>query len=135
MADLKYLLDTSTCIEILRGDERIRQHCVENNQYCCISIITAIELLYGTYRAPEKYREQELSKAKMLIDYYDVIGIDDIADAFCREKVRLELSGQIVEDFDLLIGITARENNLTVITHNTKHFSHIENLKYGDWLV
>lgn len=135
MADLKYLLDTSTCIEILRGNELIRQHCVENNQFCCISAITAIELLYGTYKAPDKYRQQEQSKARMLIDYYDVIGIDGIADAFCQEKVRLERTGQTIEDFDLLIGITARENNLTVVTHNTKHFSRIENLKTADWLV
>lgn len=29
MATFKYLLETSTCIELLRGNERVRQHCVE----------------------------------------------------------------------------------------------------------
>ena len=37
MAELKYLLDTSTCIELLRGNEHVRQLCVEHNQLCCIS--------------------------------------------------------------------------------------------------
>ena len=36
---------------------------------------------------------------------------------------------------DLLIGITARENDLAVVTHNTKHFSRIEDLKAEDWLL
>ncbi|MBQ5457630.1 MAG: type II toxin-antitoxin system VapC family toxin, partial [Bacteroidales bacterium] len=62
MAELKYLLDTSICVELLRGNEQVRQHCVKNNQYCCISAITAIELLYGAYKASNKYRQQELSK-------------------------------------------------------------------------
>lgn len=84
MATFKYLLETSTCIELLRGNERVRQHCVEHNQLCCISAITAIELLYGAYDAPEKYRETEIAKAKMLIDYYTVVGIDEIPDAFSR---------------------------------------------------
>ena len=78
MAELKYLLDTSTCIELLRGNEHVRQICVEHNQLCCISAITAIELLYGAYNAPVRYRQQELSKARLLIDYYDIVGIDDI---------------------------------------------------------
>jgi predicted nucleic acid-binding protein len=31
MAEFKYLLETSTCIELLRGNERVRQRCVEHN--------------------------------------------------------------------------------------------------------
>ena len=45
MAEFKYLLETSTCIELLRGNERVRQRCVDHNQVCCISAVTAIELL------------------------------------------------------------------------------------------
>ena len=54
MAMFKYLLETSTCIELLRGNKHVRQKCVEHNQLCCISAITAIELLYGAYDAPEQ---------------------------------------------------------------------------------
>lgn len=133
MATFKYLLETSTCIELLRGNERVRQKCIEQNQLCCISAITAIELLYGAYNAPDQYREQELAKAQLLIDYYDVVGINEIADAFSREKVRLESVGQAIEDFDLLIGITGRVENLIVVTHNSKHFNRIEGLTIEYW--
>ena len=70
MVMFKYLLETSTCIELLRGNEHVRQKCVEHNQLCCISAITAIELLYGAYDAPEQYREKEIAKAAdMILEY------------------------------------------------------------------
>lgn len=135
MTMFKYLLETSTCIELLCGNKHVRQKCVEHNQLCCISAVTAIELLYGAYDAPEQYREKEIAKAKMLIDYYTVVGIDDIPDAFSREKLRLESIGQIIEDFDLMIGITGREADMTVVTHNQKHFNRIEGIKTEDWTL
>lgn len=135
MATFKYLLETSTCIELLRGNERIRQRCVEHNQVCCISAITAIELLYGAYDAPERYREKEIAKAKMLINYYTVVGIDEIPEAFSREKLRLKSIGKVIEDFDLMIGLTGREAGMTVVTHNLKHFNRIEGIKTEDWTL
>ena len=135
MAEFKYLLETSTCIELLRGNQHVRQHCVEHDQVCCISAITAIELLYGAYDAPERYREKEIAKAKMLIDYYTVVGIDEIPEAFSREKLRLESTGKVIEDFDLMIGLTGREAGMTVVTHNQKHFNRIEGIKTEDWTL
>ncbi len=135
MATFKYLLETSTCIELLRGNECVRQRCVEYNQVCCISAVTAIELLYGAYDAPERYREKEIAKAKMLIDYYTVVGIDEIPEAFSREKLRLKSIGQVIEDFDLMIGLTGREAGMTVVTHNLKHFNRIEGIKTEDWTL
>lgn len=135
MSQFKYLLETSTCIELLRGNDKVRQKCVEHNVFCCISAITAIELLYGAYNAPEKYREQELAKARMLIDYYTIIGIDEIPELFSSEKVRLEKAGNIIEDFDLMIGTTAVTENLIVVTHNIKHFNRIEGIEYVDWAI
>lgn len=133
MNEFRFLLDTSTCIELLHGNEDVRRKCIDENQFCCISVITAIELMYGAFGSPSKYREQEILKARMLIDYYSVIGINEIVEQFCKEKIRLEKAGLIIEDFDLLIGITAREADMTVVTHNVKHFKRIENLKVEDW--
>lgn len=68
-----------------------------------------------------------------MIDYYFMVGIDNIVEAFSQEKVALEKKGMVIEDFDLLIGVTARENDLMVVTHNQNHFSRIDNLKWVDW--
>ena len=133
MTTFRYLLDTSICIELLRGNKNVRQKCVKFNDYCCISVITAIELLYGAYNAPEEYRQQELTKAQMLIDFYEVVGIDDIPELFSKEKLRLEHDGNAIEDFDLMIGTTSIVHNLVVVTHNTKHFKRIKGLILEDW--
>ncbi len=135
MATFKYLPETSTCIELLHGNQRVRQLCIDHNHLCCISVITAIELLYGAYAAPARYRDQEIAKAKMLIDYYTVVGIDEIPEAFSREKLRLERLGQTIEDFDMMIGVTGLVGNLIVVTHNLKHFNRIEGLKTEDWTI
>ena len=64
-----------------------------------------------------------------------MVGIDEIPEAFSREKIRLENNGLVIEDFDLMIGITGREADMIVVTHNLKHFNRIDGLKVEDWAV
>lgn len=42
-------------------------------------------------------------------------------------------TGKKVPDFDLTIAATARTFGLTIVTHDEKHFSLIENIKKTDW--
>ena len=49
-------------------------------------------------------------------------------------KYLLETS-TCIEDFDLMIGITGREADMTVVTHNMKHFNRIEGIKTEDWTL
>ncbi len=37
------------------------------------------------------------------------------------------------DEFDLMIGVTAIENNLTLVTDNIKDFKHLDNLKIENW--
>ena len=53
---------------------------------------------------------------------------------YAQEKLRLKDSGKPIEDFDLLIGCAAKAAGLTIVTHNVKHFSHIEGLDIEDWI-
>jgi len=39
------------------------------------------------------------------------------------------------DEFDLIIGVTALENRLTLVTDNVKDFKYIENLKIENWFV
>ena len=47
---------------------------------------------------------------------------------FAAIKVYLEKKGKRLEDFDLLIAVTALVNNLTLVTYNKRHFERIEGL-------
>ena len=41
-------------------------------------------------------------------------------------KMALDLKGEKIEDFDLLIAATALSLNYTLVTNNTKHYKRIE---------
>ena len=55
----------------------------------------------------------------------DVISIDDeICRVFTTERGRLRSAGNLVGDFDLLIGATAIRHDLTLPTNNRRHRPH-----------
>lgn len=39
------------------------------------------------------------------------------------------------DEFDLLIGVTAIENKLTLVTDNTKDFEQLEGIKLENWFI
>ena len=43
-------------------------------------------------------------------------------------------NGLSVEDFDILIGATARHYNLILVTDNVKHFSQMPGVKIENWV-
>ena len=46
----------------------------------------------------------------------------------------LACQGLTVGDLDIIIAVTARHYGLTVVTHNTKHFSKMPGIKCVDWV-
>jgi len=51
-----------------------------------------------------------------------------------KEKARLRSAGIMISDFDLLIGCTAVEKELIMITENVKEFDRISDLKIENWI-
>jgi predicted nucleic acid-binding protein len=41
----------------------------------------------------------------------------------------LRVQGKRIGDFDLMIGVTARQHDLTLLTNNRRHFENIEDLR------
>jgi len=52
---------------------------------------------------------------------------------YAKEKARLKKLGNLIDDFDLLIGCSAIKNNLILVTNNENHFKRIENIKMENW--
>ena len=51
-----------------------------------------------------------------------------------KKKIRLRKIGTPLHDeFDLLIGVTAIENKLTLVTDNVKDFERLEKIKIENW--
>lgn len=54
-------------------------------------------------------------------------------ESYGKVKAFLETKGQRIDDFDILIGVTAQQNNFTMVTANIKHLGRIPNLYIENW--
>jgi tRNA(fMet)-specific endonuclease VapC len=125
---MKYLLDTSTCIFYLRGklnlDEIIREKGKEN---CSISEITIAELRFGAENSQDPIKSN--SAVDNFLNGITIIPIISSLRLYAKEKVRLRKLGKPMNDeFDLLIGVTAVQNKMKLITDNIKDFENIKDI-------
>lgn len=130
---MQYLLDTNICVFFLRGklnlDDLIKQKGREN---CFISEISVSELRYGAENSNDPKKSN-----KAVDDFVGGLSIVPIYGSikrYAKEKVRLRKIGKPIHDeFDLLIGVTAIENKLILVTDNAKDFERLEDVKIENW--
>ncbi len=130
---MQYLLDTNICVFFLRGrlnlDEIIKSKGVEN---CFISELTVFELKYGAENSDNPRKSHKA--VDKFIKGLSVIPIYGTVQEYAKQKVFLRKQGTPMHDeFDLIIGVTALANNLTLVTDNAKDFKHLKNLKIENW--
>lgn len=129
---MKYLLDTNICIYFLKGKFGLVETFDEigfENLY--ISEITIAELKFG---AAKSYKpEKNKLVINLLTNKFKQIPIFNSLDIFTVEKARLRSDGNIVDDFDLLIGSTAIANEMILVTNNEKHFNRLKNIQIENW--
>ncbi len=130
---MQYLLDTSTCIFFLRGkpnfDAIIKEKGLEN---CFISEITVFELKFGAENSDNPKKSHKA--VDKFLKGLTIIPIFGIVDQYARTKVFLRKNGTPMHDeFDLIIGVSALTNEMTLVTDNIKDFRHIKNLKLENW--
>ena len=127
-----YLLDTSICVSLFRGNRNIAQRLNEiGRQYCFVNDVVVSELLVGAYKSERT--EENLKQIEEFLNEIDVVPFADSVHVFAQERVRLWDDGNKIDDFDLLIGCAAKAKGFVMVTHNVKHFEHIEGLTIEDW--
>jgi predicted nucleic acid-binding protein len=91
-------------------------------------MISLAELYEGVY-----YSRNQANDEAALRDFVrtvSVLGIDEeVTRIFGRERGRLRSLGKTVGDLDLLIGATAIQHDLTLLTNNRRHFELLERLR------
>ena len=124
-----YLLDTSTIIDYLRGKENIVKLLESIEGEFVSSCVCLAELYEGVYRVKNK-EEAEGVVIKFFKSFSALYPIDEkIAKHFGEIRAKLKMTGNVIEDIDIFIAATCLVYDLTLITNNVKHFSHIDNLK------
>ena len=117
--------DLADIWSILNSEEK---HLIAEN--CFVSEITIAELFYG---AAKSGRQEHFDDVKNLLLAFDLMPIFSSLQLYGVHKAGLEAKGQMIGEFDLLIGSCAVYNDLVMVTSNVKHFDHIPNIKIEDW--
>jgi len=129
---MSYLIDTNICIYFLKGMFDLVDKFDEigiDNLY--ISEITVAELKFGAAKSENPIKNKQVIEE--LINKFNQIPIYKSLDIFAEEKARLQKKGNIVDDFDLLIGATALANNMVLVTNNEKHFKRLKGIRLENW--
>ena len=115
------LLDTDTCIAILRGNEAVIERRAATSDEVVTTWITAAELYYGAARSRALDKNRALVKS--FLATLPVLGLDEAsAPIFGEAKALLERQGQRLADADLFIGAIAIAKQATVVTGNRRHY-------------
>lgn len=128
-----FILDTDTWIEYFHHRGGVAEHIAAtpiNEIY--VSEVTIAELTYGALHS--KAVERHLREVRMIEETFSTLPLVDWANEYAEIRQSLTSQGVVVGDFDILIAVTARHYGLTVVTHNTKHFSKIPSIQCVDWV-
>ncbi|MCC9064395.1 PIN domain-containing protein [Flavobacterium piscisymbiosum] len=130
---MRYLLDTSICVFFLGGrlnlDKIVKEVGLDN---CYISEITVAELRFGAENSDDPIKSNKA--VDIFLKGLAIIPIFGSIKRYAIEKVRLRKIGKPINDeFDLLIGVTAIENQLILVTDNTKDFKLLNGIQMENW--
>ena len=127
----KYLLDTDVCIELIKNNEIVLDKVEEvGAENCFITSITIAELFYG---AAKSGRPEQFNDVSFILQSFELVPSLPSLRLYGTNKADLENRGQMIGEFDLLIGSCAVHNHYVMVTSNVKHFDHIPNIEIEDW--
>ena len=129
-----YCLDTNIVIYYQNNIKKIVDKLLScDPDSLCITHISRAELFYGAYKSLKI--EQNLNTQQEFCAEIKILNSSEKSDKIFGElKARMNKSGKVVADLDLLIASICLANDLILVTNNTKHFQNIEGLKLENWM-
>ena len=131
---IKYLLDTNIIVFLFKKrfnmNEKIQKAGITN---CFISDITVAELYFGVECSETEIIQEKRSRLNSFLENIQIIPFSTAIELYAKEKARLTKLGEIIRDFDILIGATAVANDFILVTNNKRHLSRIQNIEIEDW--
>ena len=127
------LLDTDTCIGLLRGKAEVINRRAAEADEVATTWVTASELFFGAARSARS--DVNAALVVRFLATLPVLGLDlSSTRVFGEVRARLMVQGQIVADADLLIGSIALSRGAAIVTGNRRHYERVPGLVVEDWL-
>ena len=135
MIRMKFMLDTTTCIYIIKRKppEVIERFKRSKISQIGISSITLSELSYGVSKSSQPAQNQ-VALAQFAAPLEILSYGDDAAQYYGDLRALLEKQGNPIGSLDMLIAAHALSIACTLVTNNEKEFIRIPNLKIDNWV-
>ena len=131
---MSFLLDTDVCSAHLRGDRKVFSKFLQFAGQLHVSVITAGELYSWVLRS--KSSADRLQLLQRFLMGVRLLPVDhEVAYRFGIVRAELLDRGKAPASTDLFLAATALVHNLTMVTHNVRHFSEVPQLAVKDWLA
>jgi len=126
---MRYLLDADWIIQVLADrKEAVLAHKRIHPEEIAVSYITIGEIydVAFSYANPQAH----LHTFRQFLTPFPLLDLNEpIMERFAEIRAYLRRRGELISDFDILIGATAVYYDLTVLTYNMRHFKRIPDLK------
>ncbi len=128
------ILDTTACIDYLRGNPNIEQVLAQNNDIFAITSISIYEVSIGLERT-KRMKSSKVYHSQLTIwnKFRALLKILDLTENAAEKAAKIydimNQKGQIIDDNDILIaGIMTSMNITTIVTRNIKHYQYIPDI-------
>jgi tRNA(fMet)-specific endonuclease VapC len=130
------LLDSDTLSFYFKGNPKVIQKIdgyLTAYGFVHISVITFYEILNGLLF---KDARAQLQRFQQFVQLNQILPVNVVvAEVAAKIYADLRRNNQMIGHNDVLIGATAIENDLTLITNNINHFSRIPGLSLDNWAI
>lgn len=131
---MRFLLDTNIIIYTLKNRFESIRIKIENAgiDNVCVSSLTVAEMEFGAAKSlnPDSARVRLYE----FLTPFEIFSFDaKAAEFYGRIRASMEKTGNIIGHIDLLIASIAVANDCCVVTHNTKEFHRVPDLKVENW--
>jgi tRNA(fMet)-specific endonuclease VapC len=131
---MRYLLDTCVISDFIKGETgtavRFKQMSPAD---IAISAVTVMELRYGLALNPQRVQKIEPAIASILSSV-TILPFGAVeAEQAAQIRAALKSQGQPIGAYDVLIGATALQHRLIMVTANQREFDRIPGLQTTNW--
>ena len=131
---MSFLLDTNICSAHIRRPSGLFHQFQQHSGRLFISSVVLGELYAWAFRRDDPYKmidflEEEIFPELEILPYEE-----NCAFEFGKIRGTFIQEGISYDPVDLMIAATALVHDLTLVTHNTKDFQNIPNLRIVDWI-
>ena len=132
---MKYMLDTDTCIYLIRKktDSALEKVKAAINDGIAISAITLAELECGVNKSDNP--ERNANALYQILASINVLPFDfDAAHEYGVIRANLEREGNVIGNMDMLIAAHAKSKGCIIVTNNIGEFKRVKGLTVENWV-